>query len=85
MKVAVMEGVDGELVGEKVEEGFVGDGFKGFCGSCDQALDDGLTKLFDGRGIGFSRGGRVGLRGVPLRGRSCFCGGWARFFRGLFC
>lgn len=30
-----MEGVDGELVGEEVEEGFVGDGFEGFGGACD--------------------------------------------------
>ena len=35
LEVAVVEGVDGELVGEKVEKGFVGDGFEGFCGACD--------------------------------------------------
>lgn len=35
LEVAVEEGVDGELVGEEVEEGFVGDGFEGFCGACD--------------------------------------------------
>lgn len=35
LEVAVVEGVDGELVGEEIEEGFVGDGFEGFGGSCD--------------------------------------------------
>ena len=63
LEVAVVEGVDGELIGEKIEKRFVGDGFKGFCGSCDQGLDDGLAELFDRRGSGFLSfwGRRVGL------------------------
>ena len=88
LKVAVVEGVDGELIGKKVEEGFVGDSFKRFRGSSDQGLDDGLAELFNGRrnGFGFLAGGlrgrRAGLRGLLWRRLGCFCGGLARFFCG---
>lgn len=88
LKVAVVEGVDGELIGKKVEEGFVGDSFKRFRGSSDQGLDDGLAELFNGRRNGFGflasglRGRWAGLRGLLRRRRGCFCGGLARFFWG---
>lgn len=65
----------------------MGDGFKGFCGACDQGLDDGLAELFDGRGSGFSGGWGRRAGGLLLRGRGCFCGCLAGFFwgGGFFC
>lgn len=85
LEVAVVEGVDSELVGEEVEEGFVSDGFEGFCGSCNQGLGDGLAELFDGGRGGFSICRRVGWRRLLLRVWSCLVGGLAGFFWGSFC